>query len=139
MRVLHRAVDRRAGEAIAKAVGELDAHRHREALGALALLRAVALVDHADDVVAHERREVAHVLERLQGGHQRALPVAAQLALQVLDPQRLLHVRVVAGVEVVGELGLEVAAIDDDQDRRVVQRRVAAQLLAGEDHGQRLA
>ena len=64
---------------------------------------------------------------------------ARSLLLQVLDPERLLDVRVVAGVEVVGELRLQVAPVHHDQHRGVVERRVPAQLLAGEDHRERLA
>jgi hypothetical protein len=139
MCVLHRLVDRRAGEPVAEPVLQLHAHRHRVALGALTLLRAMAFVHHADDVVARERGEVAHVLERLHGCHQRALPVGAELLLQVLDSERLLHVGIVAGVEVIGELRLQVAPVHHDEDRGVVQRRVPPQLLTGEDHGERLA
>ena len=75
----------------------------------------------------------------LHGRHQRAAPVGSQLSLQILDPERLLDVRVVAGVEIVGQLGLQVASVHDDQDGGVAQRRVPAELLAGEDHRQRLA
>src|SRR5439155_26414586 len=66
-RILHRPVVRRAGEPVTEAVGELHAHGHREALRTVALLRAVALVHHADDGVARQRREVAHVPEGLDG------------------------------------------------------------------------
>ena len=79
MRVLHRSVDRRAGETKAEAIRELYAHRHRVTFGASALLRAMRLVDQANDVVAREGSQIAHFLERLDCGDECAAPVDAQL------------------------------------------------------------
>ena len=83
--------------------------------------------------------EVPHVLECLDRRHQRAAPIDAKPALQVLDPERLLNARVVAGGEVVRELGLEITSIHHDEHRGVVERPVPAKLLASEDHGERLS
>jgi len=55
----------------------------------------------------------------------------AKLALQVLHAERLLHVGVVARVEIVRELRLQVAPVHYDQHCRVIESRVPAQLLAG--------
>ena len=116
--VLQGAVDGRTGEAEPKPVPELEAHGERVALAAAparAGLRAMALVHEAHDVVAAQRVKVVHLLERLQGRHQRAAPVSPQPPFEVLDAQRFLDVGIVAGFEVVRELGLEIAPVDDDE------------------------
>src|SRR5207245_2118415 len=56
-----------------------------------------------------------------------------------IDSERLLHVGIVASIEVIRQLRLEVASIHNDEDRGVVQCRVSPELLTSEDHGERLA
>jgi hypothetical protein len=82
MGILHRSVDRRAGESEAEAVSELHAHGHRVTFGVSALLRAMGLVDQANDIVAREGSQIAHVLKRLDCGDECAAPVGTQLGLQ---------------------------------------------------------
>ena len=110
--VLQRPVNRRAGKAESGSVLKLHTHRQRVAVAAASpggCLRAVALIDHADDVVAAQRAKVVHLLKRLDGRHHCAAPVGSESSFQILVAQRPFHMGVVAGVQVVRELGLGVA------------------------------
>ena len=41
-------------------------------------------------------------LEGLHRRHERSTPIVPELSLQILDAQRFLDVRIIAGVEIVG-------------------------------------
>ena len=127
-------VDRRAGQAEEERVGQGLAHL----LPVVALLGAVRLVDHRDDVVAgveHAGR-LAELVDRGDDDLPRAL---AQQRLQLGARVGRHQSGYVGGVEGAGDLGVEVDAVDDDQDRRVGQLGHRPQLERGEHHEQRLA
>ena len=122
VRVHHRPVDRRAGKAEAKAVRELHPHGHRVAFGAVTFLDAVSLVDEADDVVSCHAARGRPFSGRTEWSS-RAYHASRcrSFVLQIFNAQRLFDVRIIAGVEIVGQLRLQVAPIDHDQDGRIIQ------------------
>ena len=70
VRFLQRPTNRRAGKAESGSI--LKLHRHRQSVAVTAAspggcLQAVALIDHADDVVAGQRAKIVHLLKRLDG------------------------------------------------------------------------
>jgi len=66
VRVDHRSVDRRAGEAEAEGVRQLRPHGDRKSLGT-AFPAVVAFVVEHDSVVAQSRLQIVHPLETSQG------------------------------------------------------------------------
>ncbi len=125
MGVGHRSVYRGAGEAEAEGVRQFHPHRHRVAVGAIAFLRAVAFVHQGNEIIVSQRGQIGHFLEGLHSGDQGAAPDGFELALQVFNAQRLFHVWIIAGVEVVSDLGFQVAAIHHDDHGGVFQRRLS--------------
>ena len=94
----------------------------------MSFLGAMGFVDETDDVVALDRFEVVHLLETLDRRDERAAPAGPQLLLQILDAERLLDIRIIASVEVVAELRFQIAPVDDNKHRRIVQRRMRRSL-----------
>ena len=133
-RVAVGAVDRRAGQPEQERVRQRLAHLAAE----VALLGAVGLVDHGDDVVAvvEDARRLAELVDRRDDD---LAHVLRQQPLQLLAAVGLDQVRHVGGVEGARDLGVEVDAVDHDQHGRVPERRMQPQLARREHHQQRLA
>jgi acetylornithine/succinyldiaminopimelate/putrescine aminotransferase len=128
-------LDRCAGEGEQLRLRQRAAHADAE--DALAELRPVRLVDEDDDVLPH--CQSSHLLlELLDGGDDHAALVACQERSQVIAAQRALDAGELAGGEGLVDLVVEVAAVDDDEDRRVVEADVL-QLPRREQHRQALA
>ena len=128
------AVDRRAGEAEQERVRQRLAHLAAE----VALLRAVRLVDHRDDVAAVVEDAVG-LAELEDRGDDDLAHVLRQQPLQLAAAVGLDEVRHVGGVEGARDLAVEVDPVDHDQHGRILERRVQPQLARGEEHQQRLA
>ena len=153
---------RRACEAHHHGVGQRLGHAPTEN----AVLRAVSLVHHDDDVL----RGVEHVklafrgrqrlLEFLDGGHHRAAAALLEDALQVervalvgplpptarpafgrfrARPVHPLRGREAAALEGACDLPVQLPAVGDHDDGGIAQARLAAQLRRQPQHGQRLA
>ena len=138
-------LDRRAGEADERGVGQRVAHVPREAVDEV-VLAAVRLVGDDDDVapVREHRVPVALLLgeELLNGGEHHAAGGDRELRAQVGAVgglHRRLAQQVAAAREGAEELVVEVVAVGEHDDRRVRHRRVQDHAPRIEGHRQALA
>ncbi len=128
------AVDGRTGQPEEEGIGQRGAHLHAQ----VALLGAVRLVDHDDNVVPLVEHAVR--LGEFEDGRDDDLArVLAQQLLQLGAGLRLDQVGDVRGVERGADLRIQVDAVHDDDHGGRTQSRLQPQLLRGEDHEQRLA
>ena len=138
-------LDRRAGEADERGVGQRVAHVPREAVDEV-VLAAVRLVGDDDDVapVREHRMPVASLLgeELLDGREHHAAGGDGELRAQigaVGGLHRRLAQQVAAAREGAEELVVEVVAVGEHDDRRVLHRRVQDHAAGIEGHRQALA
>lgn len=127
-------VDWRAGQPEEECVGQCFAHL----LPVVAFLGAVGFVDHRDDVGAVVEHTVGFT-ELVDHRDDDLAGTLAQQGLQLVAGVGGDESGYVGGVEGSGDLGIEVDAVDDDQDRRVGELGHRPQLHRGEHHQQRLA
>ena len=130
-RVLVGSVDGRAGQAEEESVWQGESHL----LAEVALLGAVRLVDHEDDVltVVECPRNLA---EFEDGGDEDLSHVLLEEGLKLLLAAGACEVGDIGCVEGPRNLGLEVDSVIHDDDGRVLEFGDHAQLLGGEYHEQ---
>ena len=115
-------VDRRAGEAKEKGVGQRLAHLAPQ----VPLLGAVRLVDHDDDVGALVQAPV-RLGELVDGRDEHLAHVLGEEGLKLLAGGDGHQVRHVGGVERGGDLGVQIDAVHDDEHGGVAEGRVLAE------------
>src|ERR1019366_1891139 len=120
MRVHHRPVNWSAGHAESVGVGQFRTHGHCET-STLTFLRPVRFVYQANDVVALNRGQIVHILEALDGGDYGPGVVRPKSILQIFDSHRTDHAWIIAIVEVIPDLLLQVPSVYNDQNSGVVQ------------------
>jgi hypothetical protein len=138
-------LDRRAGEADERGMRQGVAHVAREAVDEV-VLAAVRFVGHHHDVAALRERRVPVALllgeELVDGGEHHAARNDRQELAQVrpaLGLHRRLAQEVLAAGERAEELVVEVVAVGEHDQGRVLHRRLADDAPGVEGHGQALA
>ncbi len=104
----------------------------------VALLAAVGLVYEHDDV-AMVVQILGDAVELVDEGDDEPLVVGGQQVPQVALALGPHHRREAEGLQVLHHLRFQFPTVHDDQQGGVLQRGETAQLVSGDDHGQRLA
>ena len=132
--VLIGSVDGRAGQAEEEGVRQGEAHF----LAEVALLGAVRLINHKDDVLALVERP-RDLAEFEDGGDENLSHVLLEEGFKLLFAAGACEVGDVGRVEGARDLGLQINAVVHDDDGWVLELGDHAQLLCGEHHEQRLS